>query len=93
MRKLILRFSLSLCLWALGTQAALSNNYHDHIYSVPLAKDFSSQMEAILNLKPKSQMLSNFFETEQELSNYLQDTFSLNAESVTVILKEKGHLA
>ena len=90
MRKLILRLCLSLSLWGLWTQAALSNNYHDHIYSIPLAKDFSSQIDAILNLKPKSQMFSNFFENEQELSNYLQDTFSLNPESVTVILKEKG---
>lgn len=90
MKKLILRFCLSLCLWGFGIQTALSNNYHDHIYSIPLAKDFSVQIDAIMALKPKSQMLSNFFENEQDLSHYLQDQFSLNAESVTVILKEKG---
>ncbi len=90
MKKLVLRFCLSLCLWGFVIQTALSNNYHDHIYSIPLAKDFSVQIDAILALKPKSQMLSNFFENEQELSHYLQDNFSLNAESVTVMLKEKG---
>lgn len=90
MKSFILRLSLCLSLFASLMQTAFSNNYHDHIYAIPLAKDFSSQVEAVLALKPKSQGFSNFFENEQELSAYLQETFSLNPESVTVILKEKG---
>lgn len=90
MSKLILNLSLSLCLFVSIIQTALCNNYHDHIYAIPLAKDFTAQVDAILSLKTKSQVFSNFFESEQELSTYLQDAFSLSPESVTAILKEKG---
>jgi hypothetical protein len=75
------------------SKPALSNNYHEHIYSLPLASDFVAYADKIFDINENNQKLSQIFKTATPsiLEGLLTDMVGMNASAAKHLIETKGY--
>ncbi|MBJ7450264.1 MAG: hypothetical protein JHC93_07910 [Parachlamydiales bacterium] len=49
-----------------------ASNFHDHLFSIPFAKNFSRVASSIFRIPSKELKLTDFFKNEDELTNFIE---------------------